>query len=168
MLRTFRVAAEKRNARSFGERDHQFRLTGLNVEAPDSSVIRDRNIAVRIRQSGVSVTGPTIVESPEIGIDRQLAVRAEGVDRCLQDSPITTVNVADQADKAAIPPVVPTQLSLGAREPLQHAALLPVPSAAGADVEPVIALGGIDDPDSDLVALACWLLSPGPNKGPQF
>jgi len=63
------------------------------------------------------------------------------------------LHVEHARDETAVLAVVPGDIAIRARDPLQHAALLPVPGVGAAEVDPAVAVLRIDHPDADRVGL---------------
>ena len=63
------------------------------------------------------------------------------------------LHVEDARDELAVGAVVPGHIAIRARDPLQHAALLPVPGVGAAEVDPAVIILRVDHPDADRVSL---------------
>jgi hypothetical protein len=63
------------------------------------------------------------------------------------------LHVEDSRHEPAVLAVVPGHVAVRTRDPLEHAALLPVPSVGAAEVDPSIAVLRVDHPDADRVGL---------------
>jgi len=61
------------------------------------------------------------------------------------------VNVEDVTNKRIVYTIIPDDFALGAGQPLQHAALLPAPGAAFAELSPAVAVAQINHTDFDHV-----------------
>ena len=133
------------------EGDDQLAGAGRQVNMPDAGLLGRELVAIGIGDAGVAVAGPAVVDAPEVGRHRLLAVRADRVDRRRDRALAPRVDIQDVADEGIVVAIVPDDLADGARQPLQHAALLPAPGAALAQLDPAVVVLQIDHADLDHV-----------------
>ena len=121
------VAVRVGDRSHLGKADDQLARAGSQVDRVNARLARRRDIVPGIPESHVAVTGPHIFQAAKVDRKRAYAVGAEREDRVRQRTPLTRHNVQDVADKTAVRPVIPDDLTIRSRQPLQHAARLPAP-----------------------------------------
>ena len=129
----------------------QLALPGHQIDAPDAGILRREHAAVGVGDARIAVSGTRVVNAPEVGRDRPLAVRRKGVDRRGQRPLLTCLDIENVRDELPVLAVVPNDLRRRTGQPLQHAALLPSPGAAFSQVDPAVVVGEIDHADADHV-----------------
>jgi len=131
----------------------------FKIETENAGVFRRRLIGVRVGQTGVAITGPHIIDSPEIRRDSRAAIRTESVEWIRQRSFLAGLNIKNVAHKSVALPVVPENVGFRPRPPLQHTALLPAPRPACTKLAPAVALLQVHHSDLDnIVSLGAAVL----------
>lgn len=117
------------NGGSLSHGEDELFFTGFEIDPPQAGVFGCEDVFVRIGDASVAVAGPRVVEAAEIRGNPPFSVRAESIDRAGKGALFSRFDVEKVADELAILPIVPHDGRFGAGDPLEHAALLPVPGA---------------------------------------
>ena len=134
-----------------GDGENQIPLPRHQIDPPDAGILRREDIAVGVGDARIAVSRTRVVNAPEVGRDRPLAVRREGVDRRGQRPLLACLDIENVRDELPVLAVVPNDFRRRTGQPLQHATLLPSPGAAFSQIDPAVIVGEIDHADADHV-----------------
>ena len=99
----------------------------FQIHVRDAGGLRSHLIKNFVPDARIAVARTAIRHARKVAGDRFFAVRTQCIDRGRQRVFLAGLHVHDVAHELVLLAVVPDDLRLGARDPLQHAALLPVP-----------------------------------------
>ena len=86
-----------------GQREEQGLFAGLQVDLPDAGVLGCGGGVVRVRDAGISVARPRVVEPAEVRGHRPPAVGTQGIDRVRQRPLLAGPHVEDMAHELPSP-----------------------------------------------------------------
>jgi hypothetical protein len=144
----------QRVRRGIRQRDDHLLLARLQIDPEDTRFGRRQVVGVRVRQAGITVAGPRVVDASEIGRKSRPAVGTQAIDRVPDRAALTRLDVHHVTHKPVVLPVVPENLPVGTGNPLQHATLLPAPRTALAQIDPTVPVLQIDHADPDHIVRA--------------
>lgn len=129
--------------------DDQLRFAGLQVDVEDTALLRGQVVGVRIGRAVVAIAGTDVGDAAEVGSHGPLPDRADAVDRVRDRASLSRRHVENMADEVVPLPIIPDRRRFRSGQPLEHAALLPVPGDAFPEVAPAVVLFQIDHADFD-------------------
>lgn len=132
-----------------GHGEDELFFAGFEVDAPEAGVGGGEDVFVGVGDAVVTVAGTGVVEAAEVGGDAPFAIGTEGVEGAWEGAFFAGFDVEEVADQLAVLTVVPHDGGVGAGDPLEHAALLPVPGVRGAEFDPFVVVLEIDHADLD-------------------
>ena len=116
----------------------EFLRTCFEVHVRHAASRRSHVVEKAVADARITITRAAIGHARKVAGNRFLTVRAERINRARNRALVTRFDIHDVADETILLTIVPDDLRFGSRDPLQHAALLPVPCPRGSQRDPSI------------------------------